>query len=165
MTLTVGEFEEWIARTESPHFRGLHFLGIADQRITFYSQQVRALHLIHALEKSGRMSRGDNVAVIGGGAAGVTAATAAALAGCHVALIEQTTGLFFLQGGSKRLLHPHIYEWPARGSLEVDAVLPVLGWHAGHGRDVIRTIQAYINGHPLQNLDILTGSAVTSVTA
>lgn len=136
MTLTDPDFDQWISLSEAPNHPNLFFIGTFDRRITFYSQQVRSLRLVHALGKRGRIHSGQSVAVVGGGAAGIAAAMAAALIGCEVKLYEQRTDVLQLQSGSPRLLHPHIYEWPGSGSLEADAVLPIFDWSAGGGADV-----------------------------
>lgn len=57
----------------------LFVIGCLDRRITFYSQQMRALSRVHALKHLGYPIANPRNAAIGGGAAGVTAAAAAAL--------------------------------------------------------------------------------------
>ena len=47
-----------------------------------------------------------------------------------------------LQQPSDRDLHPHIYDWPAAGSAERDAGLPILNWHAGPAKQVTKQITA-----------------------
>jgi FAD dependent oxidoreductase len=121
-------FADWIRVCEDPKHVNLFFLGAAETRITFYSQQVRALRLVHGLAQTGRLKTSDRVAVVGAGAAGVSAALALASFGARVDLIEQATDVLHLQSASPRLLHPHIYNWPAPGSLKPDAVLPFLDW-------------------------------------
>jgi hypothetical protein len=61
---------------EVPGQPNLFVIGAYDTRITFYSQQVRSLELIHALKPvEGR----PHVAVFGGGSAGITATAALAI--------------------------------------------------------------------------------------
>ena len=57
----------------------LYFVGPFCPRITFYSQQVRALQLAHALHAQHLIGTNETVAVVGAGAAGITLATALAL--------------------------------------------------------------------------------------
>jgi NADH dehydrogenase FAD-containing subunit len=55
-------------------------LGCLEKRVTLYSQQVRAINLAAALIDEGRIKANSRVAIIGGGAAGITAAAAIARA-------------------------------------------------------------------------------------
>jgi hypothetical protein len=65
-----------IEGAQAPDQPNLFVIGAYDSRITFYSQQVRALELVHALQHQGRLRGGMRIAVVGGGAAGTTAAAA-----------------------------------------------------------------------------------------
>lgn len=116
----------------------LYVLGCYDRRITFYSQQVRALSLVHALHELGYLRDNPQIAVIGAGAAGVTAAAAAALASeGRVVLFETADELLPLQSASaRRKLDPHIYDWPCFDSTDKVANLPLLDWEAGTSRNV-----------------------------
>lgn len=142
MPLAQSDFDLWLSLSEAPGHSGLFFLGPADSRITFYSQQVRALRLVHALAERGRVAPNEPIAIIGAGAAGITAALAAALSGFDVTLYERAPEILPLQSGSPRLLHPHLYEWPFRGSLQEDAILPFLDWRGGSGGAVRDSLKA-----------------------
>lgn len=84
-------------------------LGSFDRRMTVYAQQVRALNLIYSLEKAERIQRGDKIAIIGGGVAGVTAAAGALVRGMHVTLFEKAQELLHMfKGCHTRGLHPRI---------------------------------------------------------
>ena len=111
----------------------LFVIGCYDRRITFYSQQVRALSLIHALKDLGYLNANPRIAVIGGGAAGVTAAAAAALvSNSNVTLFETAGQLLSLQSTTmRRRLDPHIYDWPAHDTIDPIADLPILDWESG----------------------------------
>lgn len=113
-------------------------IGAFDTRITFYSQQVRALSLVHALRDQGVLHDGLRVAVVGGGAAGVTAAAAVALlAQVNVTLYERAEDVLPLQRATmRRRLDPHIYGWPEVGSDDPIAALPLLDWKSGPARNV-----------------------------
>ena len=144
MAKAVLPFADWIdcARDPSdPNQERLYFLGTFDRRITFYSQQVRALRLAHALDETGAILPSHTVAVVGAGAAGVTIAMALALMGHDVTLYDPADDILHLQSGSDRLLHPHIYEWPRVGSLDSQAGLPILDWTAGSGAQVCAALQ------------------------
>lgn len=125
-----------------PGERAVYVLGSFERRITLYSQQVRALNLVYALTTEGHLTAGQHVAVIGGGAAGLTAAAALLHLGFNITLLEKQPELLPLQWGcDKRFVHPHIYEWPPPGSLEAEARLPVLGWTAGTADSVARQLR------------------------
>lgn len=114
-----------------PGMAKAYVLGSFERRVTVYSQQVRALNLVYALTETGLLSAGKRLAVIGGGVAGLTLAAAAASQKCTVRVLEQKSRILHLFAGCKnRWLHPHIYDWPATGSLELDAGLPLMNWHA-----------------------------------
>ncbi|GBQ38529.1 hypothetical protein CFR79_14835 [Komagataeibacter saccharivorans] len=144
MAKAVLPFADWIDCARDPkesNQQRLYFLGTFDRRITFYSQQVRALRLAHALDATNAIAPGDTIAVVGAGAAGVTIAMAFALMGHDVTLYDPADNVLHLQSGSERLLHPHIYEWPRVGSLDDQAGLPILDWTAGSGADVCAALQ------------------------
>lgn len=111
----------------------LFVIGCYDRRITFYSQQVRALSLVHALKDLGYLNANPRIAVIGGGAAGVSAAAAAALvSNSNVTLFETAGELLALQSTTaRRRLDPHIYDWPAHDTTDPIADLPILDWESG----------------------------------
>lgn len=158
-------FDDWLLVTGNPADSGLHFIGAFDRRITFYSQQVRALRLAHALSRRGKLKPNDNIAVVGAGAAGVTAALGFALLGNDVTLYDPATSILQLQSASPRLLHPHIYEWPGLGSLDDRAGLPVLDWSANHGGVVCTQLKADFDAAEarLQNLAFKPAHTLTSL--
>ncbi len=123
----------------------LYVLGSLDRRITFYSQQARALRLVHALATLNQIE-GKRVAVIGAGVAGVTAAEAAQLAGAKkVTLYEERHQMLQLQGrASHRYIHPHIYDWPSEHSKNKNADLPLLNWKAAYADKVVKKIAGQI---------------------
>ena len=116
----------------------LFVIGCYDRRITFYSQQVRALSLTYALKELGYLNANPRIAVIGGGAAGVTAAAAVALvSNSNVTLFETAGDLLSLQSTTaRRRLDPHIYDWPAHDTIDPIADLPILDWESGTCRSV-----------------------------
>ena len=158
-------FGDWLLLGGSPADPGLHFIGTFDRRITFYSQQVRALRLVHALSRPGNLRPADTIAVVGAGAAGVTAAIAMALLGNDVAVYDPATSILQLQSASPRLLHPHIYEWPGLGSLDDRAGLPILDWSATNGGAVCSRLQADFQAANarLANLNFKTAHVLNSV--
>jgi hypothetical protein len=128
---------------------GIFLIGSLDSGVTIYSQQIRALNLIWALDHAGRLDSASNIAVVGGGIAGLTAAKALrtifALArhSPHptITLFEKGSMLCPLQRGcATRWVHPHIYDWPKPGSTNPSAGLPLMNWRAGRASDVATTI-------------------------
>jgi hypothetical protein len=132
-----------IAGAQSPAHPKVFVIGAFDSRITFYSQQVRALSLVHALQDQGVLRDGARLAVVGGGAAGITAAAAAALiSDITVDLYERADEVLPLQRATqRRRLDPHIYGWPAVGSDDPVADLPLLDWTAGPAQEVRRDVK------------------------
>ncbi|MDM0037040.1 NAD(P)-binding protein [Variovorax sp. J22P271] len=130
--------EDVIAGARIEQHPGVYVLGIDDTRITFYSQQVRGLELAHALQHEHLLSANARVAVIGGGAAGITLAAALALqGGTDVHLFEKAPRLLPLQSDSqRRRLDPHIYDWPNPDAEHELAQLPILDWRSGSATGV-----------------------------
>ena len=124
-------------------YPGIYVLGSFAKRVTFYSQQVRALNLVYALHVTEAIKARKKVAVIGGGAAGITAAAALAHRNCEVILLEKLEHVLRLQANCKhRWIHPHIYDWPMSERAGDQAQLPLLNWRAGIAGSVIKEITA-----------------------
>lgn len=134
--------QDVIAGAALPGYPNAYVLGCYDTRITLYSQQVRALQLAHALHVGHRVSAGSHVAVVGGGAGGMTIAAAIALQGAAmVHLLEGGHELMPLQSNAhRRRLDPHIYGWPEPGADNEEAELPILDWKSGSAVEVRATI-------------------------
>ena len=118
-------------------------LGTFARYVTIYAQQVRALNLVSALVRGGRLSPRSQVGVVGGGIAGVTAAAAAALAEAgRVSLFEREPSLMRLQRNcEKRFVHPHIYDRPAPGAMDNHAGLPLMNWEANTAAHVVDQLE------------------------
>ena len=128
-----------------PGYRGVYLLGRNARRLTFLSQQYRALNLIWALEQTARLigpdGRPAKVAVIGGGLAGLTAALAANWLGADVTLLERMTELLHLQSGCQfRFVHPNIYDWPEPQASKAVTDLPLMNWGADMAATVAESI-------------------------
>src|SRR5579884_3263930 len=106
--------------------KNLYLLGTFEKGLTIYNQQVRALNLVWAMIETAPTSALQRVAVIGGGFAGLTAASGLLQKGVeHVSLFEKRAALCPLQEGSDtRWVHPRIYDWPKEGSTSPTAALP-----------------------------------------
>jgi NADPH-dependent 2,4-dienoyl-CoA reductase/sulfur reductase-like enzyme len=159
--------QETIESCEVPGFPNCYLIGSFDDRITFYSQQVRALNLIDALLRTAHLERFRQVAVIGGGAAGMTAAAGLALTlDAQVELFERERNPVFLQRAcTRRSLHPHLFDWPEAGALEEEARLPILDWRAGIAANAAQMVeQAFRDvGNACPNLRLLDRCRVVAI--
>lgn len=137
--------QQIIENARIPGTQSILVLGSFEKRVTVYAQQVRALNLVDAMLSENLVRKGGKIAIIGGGAAGITAAVALARA-CPdldaLDLFERSSGIMALQHGSRRFLHPHFYDWPAAGSDAANAGLPIMNWTAGPAGDVAAKLRA-----------------------
>lgn len=119
-----------------------HFvIGMFERGVTVVKQQTRALNLIYSLQEENKIPGKSQIAIIGGGISGITAAAAALSLGHNVYLFEKNPFLCHLQRGCEtRWLHPHIYDWPVSGSELPYARLPLLSWKAGTAANVVDQI-------------------------
>ena len=89
----------------------VYLLGCHHRQITFYSQQTRAVNLIHSLLQVNALQPGQPIAIVGAGVSGVTAAAFAAEHGCTVDLYEKEHEALTLQRNCEsRWVHPHVYD-------------------------------------------------------
>jgi Pyridine nucleotide-disulphide oxidoreductase len=120
----------------------IYLLGCFASRVTLYSQQVRALNLIYALFKEGKLNNNSSVAVIGAGAGGLTAAAGAAHLGAKVTVIEKFQSVMELQRNNRqRWIHPFIYDWPDAESPTNRATKILLDWEAAYAENVADQIE------------------------
>lgn len=161
----IFDHAELLTAYQVPSAAGIYFLGPFNTRITFYSQQVRALRLAHALHAENVIQEGDQVAIVGAGAAGSTLAAALAMLGQQVTLFDPAEKILQLQSASSRLLHPHIYEWPRLGSLDDRAGLPIMDWSTGTGGAVCTALRSEFSmiKVALQNLAYAPGHKLTDL--
>jgi hypothetical protein len=123
-------------------YPGVYILGCFAKRVTLYSQQVRAFNLVYGLHATGALKGRPSAAVIGAGAAGMTAAAALAYRNYDVTLLEEAQGVMRLQFNShNRWVHPHIYDWPDLEYEDDRAYLPILSWKADFAANVASLIE------------------------
>jgi hypothetical protein len=121
---------ELLSSAEHP---GLFVLGAFARRVTVYSQQVRAINLIDAIHYYRRPLKDVSIAIVGAGAAGLTAAARALQYGAKITLFERNPDVMSIQTNCHhRWLHPTIYDWPffTVGGDADKADLPVMDWTA-----------------------------------
>lgn len=136
-------------------------IGVTESGVTVASQQVRALHLVDALVRCDKLAAGSHLAVVGAGAAGLTAAARAARIGCQVTIFERDREVLPTIRGSDRLLHPNLYRWPHPDWLVRKARVPILPWEAGPARRVAHTIERAFRDELRSGLiDLRTGVAI-----
>lgn len=111
-------------------YHSVYSIGPFGSRVSFASQQRRALNSVWALVESGKIQESHSVAVLGGGIAGVTIATALAARKCFVHLYEKESRVLTLQQDTNhRLVHPTVNFWPEM-PLSGTTTFPFLDWHA-----------------------------------
>lgn len=121
--------------------RRIYLLFPASLRINILSQQIRALELVDALSSEAWMAGVTSIAVIGGGASGLTAAAALKSAGLRdelsVTIFESRDQLMPLQSGCHdKMLAPRIIDWPVDGSENTTTEIPLLRWRKGVAAEV-----------------------------
>ncbi|OJU74085.1 MAG: hypothetical protein BGO09_09800 [Bacteroidetes bacterium 47-18] len=137
--MTLDKHEEYLSLFKiSPQ---KYLIGIYQNGITVYKQQVRALNIFFALVKTKKLKKGDTVGIIGGGIAGITFAAAAMKSNMKVVIAEKESKYLHLQHGcSIRILHPYIYDWPDDNAFLPFTELPVLNWKCNSADDVVKQI-------------------------
>ncbi len=120
-----------------PNKEHLYVVGPFAGRVSFSSQQMRALNLVWAINEElrddgdNRGLQGKDVAVIGGGLAGVTCCVALAAHGADSWGFEKGGRVLdFIGDASHRNVHPTINFWP-REKLIPTTELPFLNWIEG----------------------------------
>jgi heterodisulfide reductase subunit A-like polyferredoxin len=122
----------------------VYFLGPFVERVSFASQQRRALNLVWALEHTETIS-GKQVGIVGGGVAGLTAAAAALACGADVWVYEKEHELCSAQREIDiRYIHPSINFWPQE-PLQAITEWPFLNWWAAPCRVVVKEIERQWN--------------------
>lgn len=155
---------------EVPGWPSVYVIGSYDSRITFFSQQVRAFHLAHALVEAGMLKANSRIAVIGAGAAGLSVAAGLSLLrqDIRIDVFEREQHPLHLQRGcTRRNLHPHIYEWPRQGADVEEAGLPYLDWKAGTADMVAAAVVrqfGMLQIHRDQRLVLKNSCEVTALT-
>jgi HEAT repeat protein len=140
MSASLSPEMQIIERMRVPGRSHIYVLGCFENRITFYTQQVRALNLVFGFRRG--LKPDAAIAVVGSGSGGLTAAAAAAHCGFQVSVFEQKGSILpMLARSYSRWLHPHIYEWPREGSEVPAAGLPFLDWDHGRADTVVDSVR------------------------
>ncbi|HRE62289.1 MAG TPA: hypothetical protein PKU77_00785 [Ferruginibacter sp.] len=132
--------------------KGQYLVGVFEPTITFYKQQVRTTNIFYALLKEKEIKKGDKIAVLGGGIAGLTFASLAIKCGILVHHYEQNSNFLHMQlGCDSRIIHPNVFDWPI-AELQSNSNLPVLSWDYGTADHVCRQVLAEFNKLKLQHV-------------
>jgi thioredoxin reductase len=125
--------------------RSIYLLGGMSWRVSLHTQQRRALDLVDAV--AGGFPSGSDMAVVGGGVAGVMCAAALFAKGHQVTLFERADALMPLQKkNTTRFIHPNSVTWPY-STLPSSTDLPFLNWHAAYSNEIAEMIeQEFISG-------------------
>jgi Pyridine nucleotide-disulphide oxidoreductase len=112
-------------------------VGPYASRVSFQSQQIRALNLAWAISIEDRNLSEKNVAIVGASIAGMTSAAAFAAYGAKVTIFEKVEEInckiFNAEG---RFIHPNINFIPDE-ELSFTTQLPIMNWHADTATEVI----------------------------
>jgi hypothetical protein len=143
----------------------IYLLFPASLRVNLLSQQIRALELVDSLRREPWAAGLTSIAVVGGGASGVTAAAALKNAGLRdelmVTIIESRDQLMPLQSGCHdKVLAPRIIDWPRSGADDSDAPLPFLGWKKAAAAEVAIEMLTQFERF---GVDRLVGATVTGL--
>lgn len=150
---------------KATHYGGplqIYHMGPFARRISFATQQTRALNLIWALHSSKKIRAGHRVAVIGGGLAGVTAAASLAKLDCKVTLFERNDAVLLQQAGTRhRIVHPNINHWPEK-PVHPTTELPIFDWFAAECAFAIGEISSDWASEiaKIQNVEVVPGVTV-----
>jgi hypothetical protein len=126
------------ARVERRETDRLYCVGPPSGRLSFMSQQMRAMNLVWALGKTGKIEPGMKVGVVGGGIAGLTAAMTLRAQRCHVTVYEKSKAVLHRQrGATHRHAHPSINWWPTESELLPTTSLPFLNWGMGQCNRIV----------------------------
>lgn len=118
-----------------PHEDRLYVIGPFAERLSFASQQRRALSLVCAIDDEIKRAgdsnglMGKRACIVGAGLAGLTCSVGLAAYKCDSWILEaELTALAMNQGASHREIHPSINFWP-REDVAVTTMLPFLNWY------------------------------------
>src|SRR5262245_32806663 len=90
---------------------GIYFLAAGrEKRMSTFAQQNRAISLVGYLLEGEKAPRPRHAAIIGAGAAGVTAAALLAWRGVEVTVYEKDREALGAYAQSERYIHPRLYE-------------------------------------------------------
>lgn len=141
--MAIRNSRELVIEASKAPVDNVYFIGPYGARVSFASQQRRALNLIWALRETGRWptSEQPRAAVVGCGIAGLMVAAALRMQGCSVWMYESAGSVLSLQAGAThRYVHPTINFWPEQ-ELAWTTEFPFFDWYASSCDEIIKTIE------------------------
>lgn len=158
------EIEAILAATRVPQRNGhVYCIGPYARRVSFSSQQNRALNLVWALKQDDQLRKGMRIAVVGGGIAGLTAALAFGFEQCTVHVFEQSQQKLSLQRHTEhRFVSPTINQWP-HVEPSITTRLPFLEWYAGSCAQVVRVIEKQFDAAAGRNVAVFDNVRVSEI--
>ncbi len=121
---------DMLKKFELPSMPRAFQLGCTAKLLNIHAQQLRAFNLVWALSKTQDVSKKD-IAVVGAGIGGLTAALGFAAVGANVTIFERTGQAAHIQRGNLvRYVHPNISSWPDHGAGYPLTHLPFMNWRA-----------------------------------
>lgn len=116
----------------------LYQIGSTASTLNVHAQQKRAFNLLWSLDSEGFKFNEHEVAIVGGGIAGLTTAAGFAVLGAKkITIYERTSHLIHLQqGNTTRCLHPNFAIWPHETFRYPLTHLPFMNWRSGAAGEV-----------------------------
>jgi len=134
--------DQIIRAAKTDVYRHVFFLGPYARRVSFSSQQNRALNLVWALQGLDYIEKGDKIAVIGAGLSGITACAALVDLGYTVTLYEAGQDVMNRQvSADHRYIHPSVNWWPDRPIVET-TIVPYFDWVSARCTKLIGAMRA-----------------------
>ncbi|MBX9721350.1 MAG: NAD(P)-binding protein [Candidatus Obscuribacterales bacterium] len=125
-----SQAQELLSKFELPAMPRTFQLGCTAKLLNIHAQQRRAFNLVWALSQTKDVLNKD-IAVIGAGIGGLTAALGLAAVGANVTVFERTGQAAHIQRGNLvRYVHPNISTWPDTGAGYPLTHLPFMNWRA-----------------------------------
>lgn len=121
--------------------RPIYYIGPFGSRVSFQSQQRRALNVVGSLMELREISSETDIVIVGAGVAGMTAFAALSSGGYKVRLYERNSAVLTLQEGSThRYIHPTVNFWPDTDA-DRTTRLPFFDWYSSDCPNVIETFR------------------------
>lgn len=123
----------------------IYSIGPYARRVSFATQQRRALELVWALDRKRKQANkpwlADRVAVVGAGLAGLMATAAFKALGCRVHLFDRSSEpLSHFDQAAHRYIHPTLISWP-ESALLGSTRFPFMNWYEAQCPEVAASIR------------------------